>query len=100
MVEKKFYDDEILERYIKFFKNLPEKQRRHFIALEYLRLGRGSQRYLATTFGCARQVIVDGAKEVQVPDFNPDYSRQRRKGAVEKKRRNNKGFNDPNITIC
>ncbi len=85
--ENTFDNNETLDIQIKFFKSLPEKQRRHFIALEYLRLGTVSQRFLAATFGCARQIIIDGVKEVLLPDFNPDYTRQRQKGAGRKKKR-------------
>ncbi len=82
-----FYDDSTLEYQLQYFKTLSEKQRRHFLAFEYLKLGKGSQRYLADVFKCARQIIVDGVKEVQVPDFQPDYSRQRSKGAGRKKKK-------------
>lgn len=82
-----FYEKQVLEGLIKYINDLPEKQRRHYIAMEYIRLGRGSQRYLAQTFGCARQIIVNGVKEIQSPDFKPDYTRQRRKGAGRKKKK-------------
>lgn len=84
---KNFYNEQILAGLIKYIKNLPEKQRRHYIAMEYIRLGRGSQRYLAETFGCARQIIVNGVKEIQSPDFKPDYTRQRSKGGGRKKKK-------------
>jgi hypothetical protein len=84
--KKEFYDKQVLVGLIKFINELPEKQRRYYIAMEYKRLGRGSQRYLAETFGCARQIIVNGVKEIEAPDFNPDYTRQRSKGGGRKKR--------------
>ena len=83
----KFENTIALEHRIKFFKSLPEKQRRHFIAIEYLSLETVSQRFLAATFGCSRQVITDGLIEVNSPDFKPDYTRQRQKGAGRKKKR-------------
>jgi len=85
--KKEFYDEQVLAGLIKYINELPEKQRRHYIAMEYIRLGRGSQRYLAKTFGCARQIIVDGVKEVQSTDFKPDYTRQRCKGGGRKKKK-------------
>ena len=85
--KKEFYEEEVLSGLIKYINNLPEKQRRHYLAMEYIRLGRGSQRYLAKTFGCARQIIVNGVKEIQSPDFKPDYTRQRSKGGGRKKKK-------------
>jgi hypothetical protein len=82
-----FYNQTTLEYQLKYFKTLSEKQRRHFLAYEYLKLGKGSQRYLASVFGCARQIIVNGVKEVLAPDFVPDYTRQRHIGGGRKKRR-------------
>lgn len=55
--------------------------------MEYQRLGKGSQRYLARVFGCARQIIVNGGKELQATDFKPDYSRQRKLGGGRKKKK-------------
>jgi len=83
---KSYYDDSTLEYQLKYFRTLSEKQKRYFLAYEYFKLGRGSQRYLAQVFGCARQVIVDGVKEIQAPDFVADYTRERRKGGGRKKK--------------
>lgn len=85
--QQEFYSPEFLEKQIKYFNSLPEKQRRHFLAMEYQRLGRGSQRYIARVFGGARQVIVNGVKELQAIDFKPDYSRQRKSGGGRKKKK-------------
>ena len=85
--KKEYYDKQVLSSLIKYINNLPEKERRHYIAMEYLRLGRGSQRYLAEIFACARQVIVNGVKELQSDDYEPDYTRQRRKGGGRKKKK-------------
>lgn len=84
---KEFYGAEFLEKQIKYYNSLPEKQRRYFLAMEYQRLGRGSQRYLARVFGAARQVIVNGVKELQAIDFEPDHSRQRKSGGGRKKKK-------------
>ena len=85
--KKEFYDKQILAGLIKYVNNLPEKERRHYIAMEYIRIGRGSQRYLAKTFGCARQIIINGVKELKSEDYWPDYTRQRRKGGGRKKKK-------------
>lgn len=85
--KKEFYEEQILAGLIKYINNLPEKARRHYIAMEYIRLGYGSQRYLAKTFGCARQIIINGVKEIQSTDSPLDYTRQRRKGGGRKKKK-------------
>lgn len=77
---------EIEQEQVNYCQSLPEKQRRHFIAMEYLRLGEGSQRYLAELFGCSRQTIINGVTELQSSDFNIDYSTQRAPGGGRKKK--------------
>ena len=86
--KKSFYDAPILEYQKKYFATLPEKQRRYFLAFEYLKFGRGSQRYLAKAYGAARQVIVDGVKEITTQGFQPNYHQQRRPGGGRKKKSN------------
>jgi len=78
--------EEIAHQKINYYNSLPEKQRRHFLAQEYLQLGTGSQRYLSELFGCSRQTLVNGLKELEKDDFKVDYSRQRKKGGGRKKR--------------
>lgn len=77
---------EIEKQKLNYFSNLPEKQRRHFLAQEYLQLGPGSQRYLSKLFDCSRQTIVNGLKDLKSKDFKVDYSRQRKVGGGRKKR--------------
>jgi len=38
------YSEKSLVGKLDFYKSLPEKQRRHFLATEYMALGEGSQR--------------------------------------------------------
>lgn len=78
--------EEIARQKINYFSSLAEKQRRHFLAQEYLQLGSGSQRYLSKLFNCSRQTIVNGLKDLEVKDFKVDYSRQRKAGGGRKKR--------------
>lgn len=78
--------EEIARQKINYFNSLPEKQRRHFSAQEYLQLGPGSQRYLSRLFGCSRETIKSGLKDLEVNDFKVDYSRQRKVGGGRKKR--------------
>ena len=70
-----------------YYKSLPEKARRHFLALEYKRLGKGSQRYLSEIFNCSRKTITKGMKELSESSGESiDYSYQRKKGGGRKKK--------------
>lgn len=91
-----YYTDELLAIKKSYYEHLPEKQARHFLAQEYLDLGKGSQRYLAEVFNCSRQTIRKGLNEIKAPDFLPDYSRQRSQGGGRKKRRTPKRINKSN----
>jgi hypothetical protein len=84
--EKCFYDSDFLEKQIKYYTGLPEKQRRHFVAMEYERLGKGSKRYLSRVFGCDRQTINHGLRDLHSDNYKVDYSRQRAVGGGRKKR--------------
>lgn len=79
------YSDSEISLKLKYYKNLPEKARRHFLALEYERLGFGSQRYLSSIFGCSRNTITRGSQEL-TEGSNVDYSRQRKPGGGRKKK--------------
>ena len=79
-----YSDSEIISK-LKYYKSLPEKARRHFLALEYERLGFGSQRYLSSIFGCSRNTITRGSQELKVSS-SLDYTRQRKPGGGRKKK--------------
>jgi hypothetical protein len=85
---KEFYDAAFLEKQIKYYLSLPEKQRRYFLSMEYERLGNGSKRYLSRVFKCDRQTINRGLQELSDNDYHCDYSRQRAKGGGRKKKNN------------
>lgn len=84
--KKDFYDADILEKKVKYYSGLPEKQRRHFVAMEYETLGKGSKRYLSRVFGCDRQTINHGLRDLKSDDYQVDYSRQRAVGGGRKKK--------------
>jgi hypothetical protein len=84
---KDYYDSEFLEKQLGYYSSLPEKQRRHFLAMEYERLGVGSKRYLSRVFGCDRQTINKGLVELSANNYKMDYSRQRISGGGRKKKR-------------
>jgi hypothetical protein len=85
--EKHYYDSTFLEKQLSYYSSLPEKQRRHFLAMEYERLGVGSKRYLSRIFGCDRQTINKGLAELSANNYQMDYSRQRISGGGRKKKR-------------
>lgn len=84
---KDYYDSTFLEKQLGYYSGLPEKQRRHFLAMEYERLGRGSKRYLSRVFGCDRQTINKGLRELSANNYQMDYSRQRISGGGRKKKK-------------
>jgi hypothetical protein len=84
--EKSYYERSFLEKQLKYYSSLPEKQKRHFLAMEYERLGWGSKRYLSRVFECDRQTINKGLSELTASGFKPDYSRQRKAGGGRKKK--------------
>lgn len=83
---KEHYEAEWLAKQLHYYGSLPEKQRRHFLALEYERLGVGSKRYLARVFGCDRKTITKGQRELAANDYQVDYRRQRKAGGGRKKK--------------
>ena len=81
-----YYEEDFLEHQLKYYKSLLEKQRRHFLAMEYERLGKGSQRYISRVFGCDRRTITKGLSELRSSNYRVDYTRQRASGGGRKKR--------------
>jgi len=86
---KSYYEDDFLEKQLSYYRSLSEKQRRHFLAMEYERLGFGSKRYLARVFSCHRQTIKKGLQELSENNYETDYSRQRVAGGGRKKKKLN-----------
>ncbi len=84
---KNYYGDDFLAKQLAYYRSLPEKQKRHFLGLEFARLGTGSKRYLARVFGCARQTIRKGLRELAEQNYQVDYARQRIAGGGRKKKR-------------
>lgn len=84
---KSYYEDDFLEKQLSYYRSLPEKQRRHFLAMEFERLGEGSKHYLARVFGCGRQTIRKGLRELGDDQYQADYTRQRKVGGGRKKKK-------------
>lgn len=85
--KKEHYERDFVGKQLSYYLNLPEKQKRHFLAMEYLRLGVGSQRYLASVFSCSRKTILKGVRELAATNYEGDYSRQREVGGGRKKKK-------------
>lgn len=83
--QKMTYTEEQEKELLAYSQQLAEKARRHFLAMEYKRLGRGSQSYLAKVFRCSRCTITRGVSELETGK-EIDYSRQRDKGGGRKKK--------------
>jgi hypothetical protein len=64
------------------FDSLPERQRRHYAAIEAIKLGRGALSYLARVLGCDEKTIRRGKRELREPAALPP-GRSRKKGADE-----------------
>jgi hypothetical protein len=85
--KQEYYKGDFLEKQLSYYAGLPEKQRRHFLAMEYERLGVGSQRYLARVFACSRKTITKGLRELSGNNYEGDYIRQRIVGGGRKKKK-------------
>jgi biotin operon repressor len=89
--KKEYYESDFIEKQLSYYGSLPEKQRRHFLAMEYERLGVGSKRYVAGVFSCSRQTINKGLRELAENNYEVDYVRQRVAGGGRKKRSDESG---------
>ena len=79
------YTEEELVLLLSYSKSLPEKSYRHFLALQYKRLGHGSQEYISEVFKCCRKTVTKGCKELDSGEVL-DYTHQRKQGGGRKKK--------------
>ncbi|MBE9067118.1 hypothetical protein IQ260_10670 [Leptolyngbya cf. ectocarpi LEGE 11479] len=56
---------EIEAKMKKFYDSLSEKDKRRYAAIEAKKIGRGGPSYIARLFGCSRNTILRGAKEIE-----------------------------------
>ena len=52
-----------------YFASLSEKDKRHYAALESVKLGHGGQTYISQLLGISRPCISRGIKELNSPDY-------------------------------
>ena len=83
-----FKDDEIV-RMVSYANSIPEKNKRHFLAILYLGMVKRNQSYISKIFSCSRTTIKKGVLELaEITSSGTviDYSRQRKSGGGRKKK--------------
>ncbi len=50
---------------VNYYNGLSERERRHYAAIEALKLGHGGISYIADLLGCSRKTKIKGIKEVK-----------------------------------
>lgn len=70
----------------RFYHSLNERDRRRYAAVEALKLCHGGIEYIAGTFACDQKTIAKGIKKLATEE-EWDMSRQRKKGAGAKRKR-------------
>lgn len=72
------YPSDVEETMRRFFESLPERERRHYAAVEAAKLGRGGITYLALVLGCDEKTIRRGRRELsQGSQWSPGRSRKK-----------------------
>lgn len=87
--KKSYYDEDFKRKQLFYYAGLPEKHQRHFLGMEYERLGKGSRTYLSEVYKCGRKRIINACKELEslrASNKLPDYTRQRKAGGGAKKK--------------
>jgi Rhodopirellula transposase DDE domain len=59
------YSAEIKATMKTFYENLSEKDRRHYAAIEAMKLGYGGQKYICEVFGCNPDTVKTGVEELK-----------------------------------
>jgi hypothetical protein len=84
------YRGEVVELMQTYYCGLREKERRHYAAVEAMKLGHGGVTYISQLLGIDRNTIIEGKKELQAlasGKENPlSVGRQRRAGGGRKKK--------------
>jgi hypothetical protein len=87
---KTYYSKRGTSLLLSLYTRYSEKQQRHFLATERLRLGARSVAYLCRVFSCSPKRVYAGLAElaqIRQRDEQVDYGRQRRSGGGAKKKR-------------
>lgn len=74
------YPSLVKKRMKSFYRSLNERDRRHYAAIEALKLGHGGVGYISQVLGCDQKTINKGIAELDTENLTADQ--QRKKGAV------------------
>ncbi len=74
-----YYSSDVENKMLSVYLSLNEKDKRHYSAIEAIKLGHGGISYISDLFGCSRRTIYDGINEIESDDFL-DADKIRRKG--------------------
>ena len=82
-----FYPEEVEELMIKYYKSLSEKDRRHYAALEAIKLGRGGTNYISRVLRLDKKILIKAKEELMSPALLAQIppGKQRRPGGGRKK---------------
>ena len=79
------YSPETEQLMQRVYQTLSEKDQRRYAAIEALKLGHGGIRYIAQLFGCGRNRVAEGIRELKsLPEDACYEPRQRKQGAGRK----------------
>lgn len=81
------YDQVTEQMMLRYYRGLPEKQRRHYAAQEAQKLGYGGKSYISGLLKISRKTILKGEAELQCIDLYAQIpvGKQRRDGGGWKK---------------
>jgi hypothetical protein len=79
------YTAEIEQLMQTHYGRLSEKERRHYAAIEAVKLGRGGTSYISWLFGITRNTVMRGTEELKQVSEELPQGRQRRAGGGRKK---------------
>ena len=84
---KTFYSEEVEELMVRYYKSLSEKDRRHYAALEAIKLGRGGTNYISWVLRLDKKVLIKAKEELRSPTLLEQIppGKQRRTGGGRKK---------------
>ena len=77
------YNKKIEDQMVAFYNNLQEKDKRHYAAVEAIKLGYGGIKYISSLLSCTRQTIYKAIDELKENNLLPS-GRSRNKGAGRK----------------
>lgn len=77
------YNKKIEDQMVAFYWNLQEKDKRHYVTVEVIKLGYGGIKYILSLLSYTRQIIYKDINELKKNNLLPS-SRSRNKGAGRK----------------